>query len=103
MEQQYSGINFKKHSQSQSSLKTEINKLVKNLKSYQKERFAYWEEIVGEKIANVAIPIKNKKGILLVKVPDSVWRFELTRRKDEIITLINEHLKKNSIKDIVFL
>jgi hypothetical protein len=58
---------------------------------------------VGEKRARVAIPIKNKKGVLFVKVEDAVWRFELTKRKDELIDKVNLHLKKNTIKDIVFI
>ena len=58
---------------------------------------------MGEKIAAVAVPVKNKKGVLLVKVQDAVWKFELTRRKEEIHKMINEHLKKNLIKDIVFI
>ena len=58
---------------------------------------------MGEKISNVAVPVSNKKGVLFVKVRDSIWRFELTRRKDEIILKINKHLKKNSIRDIVFI
>lgn len=103
MEQQPSPINFKKHSHNQTSLKTEIGRLIRGVKDLQKARFPFWEDVVGEKIASVAVPVKNKKGVLLVKVSDSIWRFELTRRKAEIISKVNEHLKKNSIKDIVFI
>jgi len=85
------------------SLKNELNGLIKGIKKYQKDRFAYWEQTVGEKIAKVAVPVKNKKGVLFVKVEDAVWRFELTRRKDEILNKINEHSKKSLIKDIVFI
>ena len=103
MEQHHSSISFKKHDNKQSSLQDEIQALLKNVKTYQKERFSFWEEVVGEKIAAVAVPVKNKKGVLLVKVQDAVWKFELTRRKEEIHKMINDHLKKNLIKDIVFL
>ena len=103
MEQRHSSVNFKSRSNRQSDLKSEIQNLLSGIKSYQKEKFSFWEEVVGEKIANVAVPIKNKKGILFVKVRDAVWKFELTRRKEEIHKMINEHLKKNSIKDIVFI
>jgi len=103
MEQQKQSINFRTHSQQLSNLKYEINELVKGIKNFQKERFAFWEEVVGEKISKVAVPVKNKKGVLFVKVEDSIWRFELTRSKEEIIIKINEHLNKNSIRDIVFI
>lgn len=96
-------IDFKTRSKHIVSLKNELDGLLKGIKKYQKERFAYWEEVVGEKIAKVAVPVKNKKGVLFVKVEDAVWRFELTRRKDELLTKINEQSKKSIIKDIVFI
>jgi predicted nucleic acid-binding Zn ribbon protein len=96
-------IKYKDHSRKQSLLSSEVNDLVSSLKSYRKDRFVFWENVVGEKIAKVAFPVKDKKGVLFVKVEDSIWRFELARRKEELIDKINEHLKKNSIKDIVFI
>lgn len=103
MERQHLPINFKKHSQKQSTLKSEMGSLIKGVRNFQKARFPFWEEVMGEKIANIAEPVVNKKGVLLVKVRDSIWRFELTRRKEEIISNLNKYLKKNSIKDIVFI
>ncbi len=85
MERQKSSLDFKAHSQRQALLKNEINNLLKGVKDLRKERFAFWEEVVGAKISKVAEPVKNKKGVLFVKVQDAVWRFELTRNKDEII------------------
>jgi len=38
-----------------------------------------------------------------VKVEDSVWRFELSRRKEELVSKINEQLKKSIYKEIVFI
>jgi predicted nucleic acid-binding Zn ribbon protein len=103
MAQSRQPIDFKTRTKRVASLKNELNGLIKGIKKYQKDRFAYWEQTVGEKIAKVAVPVKNKKGVLFVKVEDSVWRFELTRRKDEILNKINEHTKKSFIKDIVFI
>ena len=96
-------INFRKHSNKRINLKAELNSLFKSLKSERNARFWFWEEIVGEKIAKVAVPVSNKKGVLFVKVEDPVWRFELTREKSELIIKINESLKKNTIKDIIFI
>lgn len=103
MELQKPSINFKAHSRAQTTLKAEINGLVKGIRSFQKQQFSFWEEVVGARIAKVAVPVRNKKGILFVKVEDAVWRFELTRSKEEIVKKINEHLNKNTIKDIVFI
>jgi predicted nucleic acid-binding Zn ribbon protein len=103
MELQHLPINLKKHSNSRTTLKSEISNLIKGVRNFQKARFPFWEEVMGEKISNVAVPVNNKKGVLLVKVRDPIWRFELTRRKAEIISKINKHLKKHSIKDIVFI
>ena len=96
-------VDFNKRSQRRSLLKDEVNELLKGVKKYQKAKYAYWEEVVGEKIGKVAVPVKNKKGVLFVKVEDSVWRFELTRRKTELISKINEYSNKIKIKDIVFI
>ncbi len=96
-------IDFKTRSKRVSSLKSELNGLLKGIKRSRRDRFSFWEEAVGVKIAKVADPVKNKKGVLFVKVEDSVWRFELTRRKNEILTKINELSNKNFIKDIVFI
>ena len=80
-----------------------MKNLLKGIETFQKERFPFWHEVVGDHIARIAVPIKNKKGVLMVKVPDPVWRFELTRGKYELISKINEHLKKKAIKDLVFI
>jgi predicted nucleic acid-binding Zn ribbon protein len=103
MEQQKPSFNFRNHSRRQSTLKSEVNELVRGIKNIQKQQFSFWEEVVGAKIAKVAVPVKNKKGVLFVKVEDSIWRFELTRSKEEIIKKVNEHLNKNVLKDIVFI
>jgi hypothetical protein len=103
MERRKLSIKFKEHSLKQSSISSEISELIDGIKTLQKEKYLFWEETVGRKISKVAVPVKEKKGVLFIKVQDSIWRFELVRRKDELIAKINEHLKKNSIKDIVFI
>ncbi len=44
-----------------------------------------WEDVVGEKVSGVTRPEKLEHGILSVKVTNSVWRYELTMRKREIL------------------
>ena len=103
MEQQRKLPDYKKHTQKQSQLGEEVSKLLKGIKKARKSRFVYWEEVVGEKISKVAVPVKNKNGVLLVKVEDAIWRFELNRRKIELVKKINEKLNKNEVKEIVFI
>lgn len=103
MEQPLKAPDFKKHSRRQASLSDEVQNLIKGIKKIRKSRFIFWEEVVGEKISKVAVPVKNKNGVLFVKVEDSIWRFELSRRKEELLIKINEHLKKNTIREIVFI
>jgi predicted nucleic acid-binding Zn ribbon protein len=94
---------FKKHTQKQSVLSQEVNQLLKGFKTVRKSKFAFWYEVVGEKISEIAIPVKNKNGVLFIKVEDPIWRFELSRRKEELLPKINERIKKNTIKEIVFI
>jgi len=81
----------------------EVQGLLKGLKKIQREKYAYWHDAVGETIAKIAEPVQNRKGTLIIKVDDPVWRFELTRRKAEILEKVNIHLDiNNKINDIVF-
>lgn len=96
-------IDYYKHTQNQSSLGDEISDLIGVVKKEQKKRFGFWYEAVGEKISKAAVPVMKRKGILLVKVQDDVWRFELARRKEELLGLVNNLLKEDKkITDIIF-
>ena len=96
-------INLKTRTKKTKELNAEINDLLSSLKNIKKQRYSFWFTAVGETISKVAVPVYKKNGILLVKVQDSVWRFELTRRKDELLESINKELKENKkIKDIIF-
>ena len=103
MGQSRESLDFKKRKQNQSILSSEVSHLLKGLKKVRKSKFIFWEEVVGEKIAKVAVPVKNKNGVLFVKVDDAVWRFELSRRKEELLDNIFKYYKKNVIKEIVFI
>jgi len=84
-------------------LSAEIGDLIMGIRKTQKDRFPFWEAVVGQAVADVAMPVRNKKGVLMVKVRDSSWRFVLTRGKEEILVNINRFLKKDEFKDIVFI
>lgn len=96
-------IDYKIRTKKTSSLAEEISGLIGVVKKEEKKRFNFWYLAVGEKISKAAVPVMKRNGMLLVKVQDSVWRFELTRRKEELIEAVNAHLKEDKkIKDIVF-
>ena len=69
-----------------------------NAKRY--EALTRWEEIVGEKVAAVTVPEKVSHGTLIVKVTSSVWKYELTMRKQEILKKIHQVTHSNDVKDI---
>ena len=64
------------------------------------EAITKWEEIVGPKVAAVTIPERVSHGNLIVKVTSSVWKYELTMRKQEILKKIHQVTGSLEIKDI---
>ncbi len=64
------------------------------------EAITKWEEIVGPKVAAVTIPERVSHGNLIVKVTSSVWKYELTMRKQEILQKIHQVTGSLEIKDI---
>ncbi len=64
--------------------------------------FVYWDSVVGKEIAKQTEPTKITRGILFVKVKDSVWRNELQYFKNEIIEKLNKRIGKKVIEDIKF-
>ncbi|MBC8460551.1 MAG: DUF721 domain-containing protein [Deltaproteobacteria bacterium] len=61
-----------------------------------------WDGVVGKKIARHARPSWIKKGVLLVKVTDSVWLQELEFMAETIKDSLNSKLQREAIKKIRF-
>jgi predicted nucleic acid-binding Zn ribbon protein len=61
-----------------------------------------WSRLVGERIASKAIPLRVRDSILFVSVESASWRNELFFMKRRIIDELNQSVKANVIKDIVF-
>jgi predicted nucleic acid-binding Zn ribbon protein len=61
-----------------------------------------WDETVGAEIANHARPSSIRKGVLVVKVSDSVWLQELEFKAHEIIERVNRVLEREAIMKIRF-
>lgn len=72
----------------------------KKLQEY--EAVTRWEECVGKRIAEEAMPVRITKGVLIVRVRTSTWRNELNLRKKEIINKLNTTIGTPVVVDIRF-
>ncbi len=83
-----------------------LEELVESLgiksKLREQDVFALWDQAVGERIAQVAKPVRILRGTLFVSVKTSAWRNELNMRKREILVRLNEILAGEIVKDIKF-
>jgi len=69
----------------------------------ESEPIVHWEKIVGERIAAISKPEKVQRGVLIVKVADPVWRYELSLRKEEVINRIHHVMGSKEITEIRWL
>jgi predicted nucleic acid-binding Zn ribbon protein len=61
-----------------------------------------WSKVVGDRIASQTNPLRVRDSILFVRVENASWRNELVFLKGKIIKELNQSVKANVIKDIVF-
>ena len=82
-----------------------IRKLMKNPKLAEKldmlNAIDAWEEIIGAPISKYITDQKIFKGILYVKLKSAVVRNELSYKKSDFISQINQKVGKKLITDIV--
>ena len=82
-----------------------IRKLMKNPKLAEKldrlDAIDAWEEIIGAPLCKYITDQKISKGILYVKLKSAVVRNELSYKKSEFISQINQKIGKKLITDIV--
>jgi predicted nucleic acid-binding Zn ribbon protein len=83
-----------------------LDELVESLgirkKLREQDVFELWDKAVGERIAEVAKPTRISKGTLFVSVQSGVWRNELSMRREEIVSRLNEIVNEEIVKDIKF-
>lgn len=88
------------------SLDEALQGLVKDLgiggKLREYDAVLRWEEAVGPHIAKVAAAAQIQRGVLVVRVNNATWRYELTLRKADLIGKINAVLGEPVVKDIRF-
>ncbi|MDA7729100.1 DUF721 domain-containing protein [Flavobacteriales bacterium] len=82
-----------------------IKKLMKNPKLAGKldelDALQVWEEIIGKQICKYVADQKIYKGTLYVKLKSAVVRNELSYKKSEFISQINNRLGKKLLTNIV--
>lgn len=82
-----------------------IRKLMKNPKLAGKldelDALQAWEEIIGKQIGKYVADQKIYKGTLYVKLKSAVVRNELSYKKSEFISQINNRLGKKLLTNIV--
>jgi predicted nucleic acid-binding Zn ribbon protein len=85
---------------------TILGRTLKNLKIERRVKeetvILNWGKIVGERISIQSVPLKVKDSILFVRVENASWRNELVFLKTKIVTELNQSVRANVIKDIVF-
>ncbi|MBI2345493.1 MAG: DUF721 domain-containing protein [Deltaproteobacteria bacterium] len=59
-----------------------------------------WEEVVGDKIAAAAVPVRMKGTTLVIGVSNSTWMQELTYLKPELLAKIQKAIGPELIADI---
>lgn len=84
-----------------------VNKLLKKnigpSNYYQAYLKMYWQEIVGEKLADKCFPLKIEKHCLFIISENSSLNHQLLIMKKELLAQINGYLKLNYLKDLFFI
>lgn len=62
-----------------------------------------WDEVVGPYIAKVSKAERIENGVLYVKVINPAWKHHLFMLRREIINKLNDSLKINVVREIVFI
>ncbi len=62
-----------------------------------------WSDCVGKTIAQYSTPVELRKNKLMVRVENAAWRFELSMKKEEIISRLHNNFRKKLIKEIIFI
>jgi len=87
------------------NLQDVLNQLISKLGWQEKSDLVniikQWNEIVGEKFAEVSVPQKLNEGALTINVESSVWRSELFYRREQIIQKINDLNNRIIVNELI--
>jgi len=88
------------------SLKDVLNELIKKMgweeEYYMSLIIKEWNELVGDKFAQISKPYSLIDGELLIMTDSSVWRAELFIRREILIDKINNMIGKEAVKIVLF-
>lgn len=62
-----------------------------------------WDEVVSENFSKISKAVDFQKGVMIIKVDNSVFRNELYYFKKELIVRINEKLGEKKVYDLKFI
>lgn len=62
---------------------------------------ALWEKLMGKTIATYTSQIAVRKNVLYLTILSAPLKHELSYAKDKIITLVNEEMGEEYIRDVV--
>ena len=100
------GVNAYKRLREENSVKDILGLIIKDsnlevgINAY-KVRLA-WRDVLGPGISSYTQEVALKRGTLFVKLTSTIVIEELTYGKSKIISLLNEEIGAEVVKDIVF-
>ncbi len=64
--------------------------------------YSLWDELVGQKIAQHATPVRIKDHVLFVEVDDPLWLSQMKYMKGDVLGKIDVRIKRGVLKDVKF-
>ncbi|MFY7665051.1 DUF721 domain-containing protein [Flavobacterium sp.] len=62
---------------------------------------AAWFDVMGSGVKSYTLAVDFNEGTLYVQLSSSVLRQELQFGKDKIVKMLNEHLRRDVVKEVV--
>ena len=92
----------KKPERIDSVVKSIIQKLDKQSNPTSDDMENIWKKVAGKKAFPHTKPASLRKKRLVINVDGSTWLYELTLRKDELLTGLKKRLGEDKIKELQF-
>ena len=83
-------------------LRIQCSRMGLNRRIKEQRVLGVWAEAVGEGVAERTQPMRIEKGILFLKVTNSVWMQQLQFMKELILTKLHEKMGTDLVQDLRF-